>query len=79
MTGEPTDCTLESTYKDTLLSGKLPVDYAGSNGQVKGNKGRHTNGRIDVAFCDGHAEGIGPADYGRVRISPYHPVDQTAN
>jgi prepilin-type N-terminal cleavage/methylation domain-containing protein/prepilin-type processing-associated H-X9-DG protein len=32
---------------------------------------RH-NGKLNVAFCDGHGETISTADYHRVRISPYN-------
>ena len=69
-------CTLETTLKYTYLSGKLPITATGYSGQIPGNKGRHPNGRINIAFCDGHAEGVTTAGYGQVRISPYHPVNQ---
>jgi prepilin-type processing-associated H-X9-DG protein len=35
---------------------------------------RHRGSRINVVFCDGHAEGIFPQDWSKVRVSPYQPV-----
>ena len=32
---------------------------------------RHKDGRINVAFCDGHAETIMKSTYKKVRITPY--------
>lgn len=32
---------------------------------------RTNSGRINIAFCDGHAESVGRADFGRIRVSPY--------
>ena len=75
-TGQPL-CTLAATVNpNSGLAAKLPVGYLGSGYgyQVPGNVARHTGNRINVSFCDGHAEGIFPKDYSRVRISPYHPV-----
>ena len=67
-------CSLQTTLKYTILAGKLPIDATGLPSQSAGNKARHKGNRINIVFCDGHAEGIFPQDFGRVRISPYPPV-----
>ncbi|MDB5325039.1 MAG: hypothetical protein JWM57_608 [Phycisphaerales bacterium] len=69
-------CTLESTLKYSYLAGKLPIKATGLPSQIAGNKARHRGDRINIVFCDGHAEGVLPQDYGRVRISPYPEVFQ---
>ena len=61
-------CTLDSTLKYTGLAGKLPINAtkyvisASAVGSInKANRARHVGDRINVVFCDGHAEGIFPA------------------
>ncbi len=67
--------SLLSVSQCPYLSNRMPVAYTPNiPGTTPGQKARHSNSRLNVAFCDGHAEGIQPADYGRVRVSPYHPV-----
>ncbi len=67
-------CTLDAVLS-SYMAGKVPVKaIASRNGVVAGNIARHNGDRLNVAFCDGHGEGIMPQDYSRVRISPYHPV-----
>ena len=68
--------TLEATLKYTYLAGKLPITSTGYQSQIPGNIARHRNDRINIVFCDGHAEGVRPQDYGNVRISPYVPTFQ---
>lgn len=69
-------CSLESTLKYTYLAGKIPINSTGLQSQIPGNKARHPNNRINIVFCDGHAESVAASDFGRVRISPYRPVFQ---
>lgn len=49
--------TLQSTYLAAWLRDKIPMK-------------RHQN-KINVGFCDGHAETVLQKDFGNVRISPY--------
>jgi prepilin-type N-terminal cleavage/methylation domain-containing protein/prepilin-type processing-associated H-X9-DG protein len=67
-------CTLEAISKVTWLGDRLPVKYTGLPGQQKGQGERHYGSRINVTFCDGHAETIAPSDWSRVRVSPYPPI-----
>ena len=67
--------SLLSVSQCAYLGNRLPIAYkanipATSPGQVA----RHSSSRINVAFCDGHGEGILPSDYARVRVSPYAPT-----
>jgi prepilin-type N-terminal cleavage/methylation domain-containing protein/prepilin-type processing-associated H-X9-DG protein len=71
--GDPL-CTLQAISKVTWLGDRLPVKYTGLPGQQKNQGDRHAASRINVAFCDGHAEGILPSDWSRVRVSPYPPI-----
>ena len=66
--------TLEATLKWTSLNAKIPITSTGIAGQMPGNKARHAGNRLNIVFCDGHAEGVLPQDFYRVRISPYRPV-----
>jgi prepilin-type processing-associated H-X9-DG protein len=67
-------CTLQAISKVTWLGDRLPIKYTGLPGQQPGQGDRHYGSRINVAFCDGHAEAITPDDWSRVRVSPYPPV-----
>jgi prepilin-type processing-associated H-X9-DG protein len=66
--------TLEAISKTGWLGNRMPIKYTGLPGQVKGQSDRHKGSRIDVVFCDGHAEGVFPQNWSSVRISPYPPV-----
>jgi prepilin-type N-terminal cleavage/methylation domain-containing protein/prepilin-type processing-associated H-X9-DG protein len=54
--------TLEQVFKASWLSNKLPMTRHSRNAAT---------GRINVAFCDGHAETVDRTMFKRVRISPY--------
>jgi prepilin-type N-terminal cleavage/methylation domain-containing protein/prepilin-type processing-associated H-X9-DG protein len=69
-------CTLDTTLKYSYLAGKIPITSTGYPSQMPGNKARHAGNRVNFVFCDGHAEGVYPGDFGSVRISPYQPVVQ---
>lgn len=66
--------TLEAISKASWLGNRLPIKYTGLPGQTKGQTDRHRGSRINIAFCDGHAESVFPQDWSRVRVSPYQPV-----
>lgn len=66
--------TLEAVSKTGWLGNRMPVKYAGRQGQTPGQGDRHRGSRINVAFVDGHAEAIYPQDWSRVRVSPYPQV-----
>ena len=66
-------CTFDAAM-NTYLAGKVPVTSTNYPNQIPGNRGRHVGDRINVAFCDGHGEGIFRQDWKRVRISPFHPI-----
>jgi prepilin-type N-terminal cleavage/methylation domain-containing protein/prepilin-type processing-associated H-X9-DG protein len=66
--------TLQATMDTAWLAGRVPTKFLNKQGQLANQVPRHANGRINVAFCDGHGEGIMPSDFGKVRISPYAPV-----
>jgi len=63
------------TLKDTLtanwLSWRIPFARHGrlASGNTPAQFGK--NSRINIAFCDGHAETVLTSDFGRVRVSPY--------
>jgi prepilin-type processing-associated H-X9-DG protein/prepilin-type N-terminal cleavage/methylation domain-containing protein len=62
--------TLHNMSKATWMRDRIPLgrhDLRGRDRQWDGNN----NGRINVAFVDGHAESVGRGDFARVRISPY--------
>ena len=64
--------TLKATTTCGWLANRIPIKYMGYPGQVATQRARHANNKIDIAFCDGHAESVGPDGFNRVRISPYH-------
>jgi prepilin-type N-terminal cleavage/methylation domain-containing protein/prepilin-type processing-associated H-X9-DG protein len=66
--------TLAAISQTDWLGDRMPVKYTGLPGQQVGQTDRHAGSRINVAFCDGHAEAIFPGDWPRVRVSPYPPV-----
>src|SRR5262249_53521384 len=68
--------TLESTLRYTYLAGKVPITATGLQGKNRSNRARHRGERVNITFCDGHADAVYPQDFGRVRISPYPPVIQ---
>lgn len=68
--------TLDTSLKYTYMNAKIPVKATGIPGQVNGTRARHAGDRINIVFCDGHAEGVLPQGFGRVRISPYRQVFQ---
>ena len=67
-------CTLGTLLKYTYAAGKVPIDSTGYPTQVPGAKSRHSHSRINIVFCDGHAETVASTDFDRVRISPFRPV-----
>ena len=73
-TGDQLSTLAATVNKKSSMAGKVPIGYIGNDSQVKGNVARHSGNRVNVSFCDGHAEGIFPKDFSRVRISPYRPV-----
>jgi prepilin-type N-terminal cleavage/methylation domain-containing protein/prepilin-type processing-associated H-X9-DG protein len=66
--------TLQAMMDTSWLAGRVPTKYIGEAGQLPNQQPRHTAGRINIAFCDGHAEGVLPGDFKRVRVSPYMPI-----
>ena len=68
--------TLETSLKYTYMNAKIPIKATGIAGQVNGTRARHAGDRVNIVFCDGHAEGVLPNDFYRVRISPYRQVFQ---
>ncbi len=56
--------TLEGVARTNWLKRKIPYERHGKGRDEK-------DGRINVAFADGHVETVGRADFKRVRVSPY--------
>ncbi len=68
--------TLEGIILETSwLRTRFPMDRHDSKMREVGPFGAfewgRAAGRLNVAFCDGHVESVGRADFRRVRISPY--------
>jgi prepilin-type processing-associated H-X9-DG protein/prepilin-type N-terminal cleavage/methylation domain-containing protein len=61
--------TLQATTYCSWLVGRIPIKQSNQ-------PARHSNSRINVAFCDGHAEAVLPSGFDRVRIAPYAPVSK---
>jgi len=63
------------TLKDVMLTDwlgwRIPFSRHGkiASGNKPADLGR--NSRIDIGFCDGHAETVLTSDFGRIRVSPY--------
>jgi prepilin-type N-terminal cleavage/methylation domain-containing protein/prepilin-type processing-associated H-X9-DG protein len=69
-------CTLQSVMDTSWLAGRVPTKYLGSSAQLPNQQPRHVGGRINIVFCDGHAEGVLPGAFQTVRVSPYKPVNK---
>ena len=72
--------TLKALTYCNWLGSHMPIksqNLPSQANQPKNMAGRHTGSRLNVAFCDGHGEGVMPQDWDRVRVSPYHPVIST--
>ena len=68
--------TLEGVLKVDFLRGRFPLDRHDRTIKQTGEGKNAFNydkaaGRLNIAFCDGHVESVGRADFRRVRISPY--------
>jgi prepilin-type N-terminal cleavage/methylation domain-containing protein/prepilin-type processing-associated H-X9-DG protein len=50
------------------LGNKIPLAKAPEN---PSKQDRHTGGKINIGFCDGHVESLGYGDLNQVRISPF--------
>ena len=70
MTNAPYPGTLECMSQASWMRDKIPLSRHDRNAKdrVWSNAGA---GRINVVFCDGHAETVGRAQFKDVRISPY--------
>ena len=55
---------LSGVMMASWLKGRVPLDRHGKVTTA-------TGGKIDIGFCDGHAETVAQSDFRRVRISPY--------
>jgi len=60
---EPDVGRLSGIAKAPWLKGRIPLDR---HGKLTGNAGK-----INIGFCDGHAETVLQGDFQRVRVSPY--------
>ncbi len=64
--------TLQGAARISWLQRRIPASLPAS---VTGGAPIHTTdrhrGKINIVFCDGHAENVAATDFGRVRISPY--------
>jgi len=63
--------TLEGVAKTGWLGRRIPYLRHGKAKKVGTEFWEYQNARINVAFCDGHAETVAASDFGRVRVSPY--------
>jgi prepilin-type N-terminal cleavage/methylation domain-containing protein/prepilin-type processing-associated H-X9-DG protein len=65
--------TLEGVAKTDRLGRKIPYNRHGK-GRKQGTAAEFWNwkgAKINVAFCDGHAESVDVGDFKKVRVSPY--------
>jgi prepilin-type N-terminal cleavage/methylation domain-containing protein/prepilin-type processing-associated H-X9-DG protein len=69
--------TLAGIARTSWLRDRMPLDRhgkAGSNPRSNGgNVVRMKNGRLNVAFADGHGETVNFDDFANVNVSPYSP------
>jgi prepilin-type N-terminal cleavage/methylation domain-containing protein/prepilin-type processing-associated H-X9-DG protein len=61
--------TLGDIAKTSWLGGRIPL----ANQYNNNNGSRHTNNRMNVAFCDGHVNSYLLSDLNQVLVSPYAP------
>ncbi|GIW76360.1 MAG: hypothetical protein KatS3mg104_1423 [Phycisphaerae bacterium] len=61
--------TLHNMSLASWMRDRIPLGRHDLRGRDR--QWNNTAGRINVVFCDGHAESIGRDDFKRVRISPY--------
>jgi prepilin-type processing-associated H-X9-DG protein len=63
------DCgKLSGVMMTSWLKDRVPMDRHGGK---KLPSGGYNNGKINVGFCDGHAESVLQANFKSVRVSPY--------
>jgi prepilin-type processing-associated H-X9-DG protein len=61
---------LSGIYLTSWLRDRIPFTRHGGK-QTGSTIYQATGGRINVGFCDGHAETVLQSDFSRVRVSPY--------
>lgn len=63
--------TLAGIMETSWLRGRVPLDRHDRKGKEASATSVGQGGRINVAFCDGHAESVGREGFRGVRVSPY--------
>jgi prepilin-type processing-associated H-X9-DG protein len=70
--------TMEGAMQKDVLGARFPLDRHDSRAKELDISGtiwrfdpKAKAGRINVAFCDGHADSVARGDFSKVRISPY--------
>lgn len=65
----PNPGTLGNMAAAAWMRDKLPLNRHDRKAKNRADNGR--DGRINIAFCDGHAESVRRDEFSRVRLSPY--------
>jgi prepilin-type N-terminal cleavage/methylation domain-containing protein/prepilin-type processing-associated H-X9-DG protein len=70
--------TMEGAMQKDVLGARFPLNRHDSHAKLNDISGtifrfdpKAKAGRINVAFCDGHADTVSRGDFSKVRISPY--------